>query len=150
MEVIHSDLCSFNFTSIGGKLYFMFFVYNATRYTQVVLLCTKEEAKEKLQAFLAVLQPDQKVWADGGKEYVNRGVEALLKQWGIELHKSPAYTPQFNGVAERFNRTIIEMVQAMLIDSSLSCGFWAKALKLSWSTTRHHTRQMEVSHLTLP
>jgi len=134
MEVIHLDLCSRNFTSIGGKLYFMSFVDNATRYAQVALLHTKDEAKEKPQAFLAVLQPDQKVrtfQTDSGKEYVNRDVEALLKQQGIELHKSPTYTPQFNGVAEWFNRTIIEMVQTMLLDFNLSCGFWAKALQLA-------------------
>jgi len=72
MEVIHSDLCSLNFTSIGGKFYFMNFVDNATRYTRVALLRTKDEAREKLQAFLAVLQPDQKVrtfQTEGGKEY---------------------------------------------------------------------------------
>jgi len=134
MEVIHSDLCSLNFTSIGGKIYFMSFVDNATKYAGVALLCTKDEAKEKLQAFLAVLQPDQKVrifCTDGGKEYVNRDVQALLEQQGIKLLKSPAYTPQFNGVAERFNRTIIEMVLTMLIDSNLSRGFWAKALQLA-------------------
>jgi len=92
MEVIHSDLCLLNFTSIGGKLYFMSFVDNATRYAQVALLCTKDKAKEKLQAFLAILQPDQKVrtfQTDSGKEYVNRGVEALLKQQGIT---SPPHT----------------------------------------------------------
>jgi len=96
MEVIHLDLCLLNFTSIGGKLYFMSFVDNATRYAQVALLHTKDEAKEKLQAFLAVIQLDQKVrtfQTDFGKEYVNMDVEALLKQQGIELHKSPAYTP---------------------------------------------------------
>jgi len=41
---------------------------------------------------LKLLQPDQKVRTfqnDGGKEYVNRDVEPLLKQQGIELHKSP-------------------------------------------------------------
>jgi len=50
-----------NFTSIGGKLYFISFVYDATSYTRVALLCNKDDAKEKLQAFLAILQPDQKV-----------------------------------------------------------------------------------------
>jgi len=134
MEVIHLDLCLLNFTSIGGKLYSMSFVDNATRYARVALLRTMNKAKEKLQAFLAILQPDQKVrtfQTDGGKEYVNRDVEALLEQQGIELHKSPAYTPQFIGVAEQFNRTIVEMVQTMLINSNLSHGSWAKALQLA-------------------
>jgi len=89
---------------------------------------------------------------DSGKEYVNRDVEALLEQQGIELHKSPAYTPQFNGVAERFNRTIVEMVQTMLINSNLSCGFWAKALQLAvhiYNQTPHKANKGKSAYFTL-
>jgi len=34
-------------------------------------------------------------------------------------------------VAEQFNRTIVEMLQTMRINSNLSRGFWAKALQLA-------------------
>ncbi len=37
-------------------------------------------------------------------------------------------TPEQNGVAERLNRTLVEMVRSMLIDANLSHKFWAEAL----------------------
>lgn len=37
-------------------------------------------------------------------------------------------TPEQNGVAERLNRTLIEMVRSMLIDSKLPQKFWGEAL----------------------
>ena len=37
-------------------------------------------------------------------------------------------TPEQNGVSERMNRTLVEMVRSMLSDSKLPPRFWAEAL----------------------
>ena len=37
-------------------------------------------------------------------------------------------TPEQNGVAERLNRTLVEMTRSMLLDSKLPHNFWAEAL----------------------
>ena len=37
-------------------------------------------------------------------------------------------TPQQNGVAERMNRTLVEIVRSMLSDAKLPKNFWAEAL----------------------
>jgi hypothetical protein len=39
------------------------------------------------------------------------------------------YEPQQNGVAERRNRTLMEMVHSMLSNSTLLLSLWMKALK---------------------
>nr|GEX16316.1 hypothetical protein [Tanacetum cinerariifolium] len=41
---------------------------------------------------------------------------------------SNARTPQLNGVAERRNRTLIEVARTMLADAKLAVTFWAKAV----------------------
>jgi hypothetical protein len=41
---------------------------------------------------------------------------------------SIAYTPQQNGVAKRKNRTLVEMVNALLCNSGLNKSFWGEAL----------------------
>ena len=38
-------------------------------------------------------------------------------------------TPQHSGIAERRNRTLLDMVQCMLVNSSLSEFLWGEALK---------------------
>ena len=39
-----------------------------------------------------------------------------------------SYTPQQNGVAERINRTLIEMVNSMLYGSGITENLWTQAL----------------------
>ena len=45
---------------------------------------------------------------------------------GIARKHTCAYTPQKNGVAERFNRTIMDKVRCMLSESGLNEKFWAE------------------------
>nr|GEY17700.1 retrovirus-related Pol polyprotein from transposon TNT 1-94 [Tanacetum cinerariifolium] len=47
---------------------------------------------------------------------------------GIKREYSVAKTPQQNGVVERSNRTLIEAVRTMLVDSKLPTTFWAEAV----------------------
>lgn len=64
---------------------------------------------------------------DNGLEYCNKQFDVFCKDKGIVRHKTCAYTPQQNGVAERMNRTIMEKVRSMLSDSGLPKTFWAEA-----------------------
>ncbi|GJU71030.1 putative ribonuclease H-like domain-containing protein [Tanacetum coccineum] len=43
-----------------------------------------------------------------------------------------ARTPQQNGVAEKKNRTLIEAIRTMLVDSKLPTTFWAEAVNTAW------------------
>ncbi len=46
--------------------------------------------------------------SDGGGEYVNDEMERYMNKHGMIHRRTPPHTPQRNGVAERFNRTIME------------------------------------------
>ena len=63
-----------------------------------------------------------------------------MKDTGIQRRTSTAYTPQQNGVAERKNRTLMEMVRCLLIQSGLPASFWGEALR-----TANYTRNRCVS-----
>lgn len=52
----------------------------------------------------------------------------LCKEQGIQRQLTVCHTPQQNGVAERKNRTIVEMARSMLKWKGLSNNFWAKAV----------------------
>nr|GFA62902.1 hypothetical protein [Tanacetum cinerariifolium] len=51
----------------------------------------------------------------------------FCSQKGIKKEFSNARTPQQNGVAERRNRTLIEVARTMLADAKLPVIFWAEA-----------------------
>ncbi|KAE8236163.1 hypothetical protein A4X13_0g9242, partial [Tilletia indica] len=65
---------------------------------------------------------------DRGGEYVNKELLAWLDKKGIIHQTTPAYTPQLNGIAERKNRTIKEMMSAMLIGGGVPMEYWDWAL----------------------
>ena len=51
-----------------------------------------------------------------------------LQQKGIISQRSCPYTPQQNGVAERKNHHLLDVVRTLLIESSVPTKFWVEAL----------------------
>ena len=65
--------------------------------------------------------------SDNGGEFTGGKIQEYLKRHGIEHQKTVPYTPEQNGVAERKNRTLTEMIRCMLTDSGLSQKYWGEA-----------------------
>ena len=57
-----------------------------------------------------------------------------LKQCGIVLQLTPPGTPQHNGVFERHNRTLLDIVQSMMSLTNLPLSFWGYALETATFT----------------
>lgn len=70
----------------------------------------------------------KKINCDRGGEYLNKNMETILNNEGIQLQLTPGYTPQLNGIAERKNRTLIEMAKCLLLDAKLPKKFWGEAI----------------------
>jgi transposase InsO family protein len=66
--------------------------------------------------------------SDNGGEYISHEFQALLQQKYIISQRSCPYTPQQNGVAERKNRHLLDMVRTLLLESSVPPKFWVEAL----------------------
>lgn len=69
-----------------------------------------------------------KLTVDQGREYGSKEQKAFYKRKGIQMQPTVAYSPQQNGVAERFNRTLVEKVRTMLIDSNMPKYMWCEAV----------------------
>ena len=65
--------------------------------------------------------------SDRGGEYESL-FEAICVENGIIYQTTAPYCPQSNGVAERKNRTLKDMLNAMLISSGLPQNMWGEAL----------------------
>ena len=66
--------------------------------------------------------------SDRGGEYISNTLHEHFVQNGIQHQFSAPYTPQQNGVAERYNRTVMELVRAMLHHKNVDKRYWAEAL----------------------
>ena len=65
---------------------------------------------------------------DNGLEFVLEQFNEFCRKRGIKRHRTMAYTPQQNGLAERMNRTLLEHVRCMLLGAGLSKSFWGEAV----------------------
>nr|GEX64372.1 copia protein [Tanacetum cinerariifolium] len=71
----------------------------------------------------------QALQSDRGGEYISQEFKDYLKACGIVQQLTPPYTPQHNGVPERRDRTLLDMVRSMMNLTTLPLSFWDYALK---------------------
>ena len=116
----------------GGKKYFITFIDDCTRYCYVYLLQSKDEAIEmfkhyKIEVENQLSKKIKAIRSDRGGEYESPFEEFCLEH-GIIHQTTAPYSPQSNGIAERKNRTLKEMMNAMLLSSGLPQNLWGEAL----------------------
>ena len=73
----------------------------------------------------------KKLRTDNGLEYCNQEFDSFCANEGIARYKIVRLTPQQNGLAERMNKTLMDKVICMIIQSQLPKGLWAKTLLTS-------------------
>ncbi|KAL0434303.1 UNVERIFIED_CONTAM: hypothetical protein Slati_2764600 [Sesamum latifolium] len=67
--------------------------------------------------------------SDRGGEYLSGEFIDYVKENGILSQWTPPGRPQLNGVAERRNRTLLDMVRSMMSFTELPPSFWGHALE---------------------
>ncbi|RVW30282.1 Retrovirus-related Pol polyprotein from transposon TNT 1-94 [Vitis vinifera] len=142
LEIIHTDICSLDMDSHGQK-YFISFIDDFSRYMYLYILHNKNEALDAFKVFKAEVEKQygkqiKIVRSDRGGEYYGRYLEdgqspgpfaKFLQEHGIVAQYTMPGSPDQNGVAERRNRTLLDMVRSMLSSSKLPKFLWTEALK---------------------
>ena len=131
LELIHSNLCGpMPITSANGNKYMMTFIDDYTRMCWVYLLKNKYNYFQTFNNFHTWIGNDSQshiasIRIDNGKEYTSNEFENYLCQHGIKHQTIVPYNPQQNGVAERMNSTILNMVRSMVFFKYVKLMFWA-------------------------
>jgi len=132
LGLIHTDLVYLKQTRTrGGKNYFVTFIDDYSRYTKVYLIKHKDEAFDMFLSYKTKVENQlekkiKRIRSDRGGEYVLFN-DYCVKE-GIIHEVMPPYSPESNRVAERKNRTLKEMMNAMLISSNSLNNLWGEAL----------------------
>ena len=123
--------------STGHARYLATFIDDYSRLCHVVPLGYKSEAAQAVRATISLWETQtgnrlKAVRTDRGTEYVNSvttlsQLETYFSDKGVIHNTTAPYTPEQNGVAERFNCTLMERVRAMLLDAKLGSEHWADA-----------------------
>jgi transposase InsO family protein len=141
LEVVHSDLVGpITPSTNSGARYFITLVDQHTGFISVTLLQQKSDATKAILEFKTFYKKQtgfsmKKLITDGGGEFCNKNLSAILQAQGIQHNVAPPYTPQHNGVAEQANKTIINMARCMLVQSKLAKEWWGEAVRTAALTT---------------
>jgi hypothetical protein len=133
LNLVHSDLVGPLESSLGGSKWILTFINDFSRMTFTYFLKSKGQVFSKIKDFKAATELEtgrriKTLRIENGREYVNANFNKFLTECGIQHHLTVVYTPEQNGVPERFNRTICEKARAMMIDSQCSTQLWAEAV----------------------
>ncbi|GJS71803.1 retrotransposon protein, putative, ty1-copia subclass [Tanacetum coccineum] len=117
-----------------GASYFITFTDDFSRYGYVYLLKHKHEVFETFKVFQKEVENQlgktiKSLHSDRGGECMSQKFLDHLKEHGIIAHHTPSYTPQNNGMLERRNRTLLDMVRSMMSQTTLPKSFWDYALE---------------------
>ncbi|GFX53927.1 retrovirus-related Pol polyprotein from transposon TNT 1-94 [Trichonephila clavipes] len=134
LELLHRDLCGPMPTeSQGGNKYFLSIIDDYSRKVTVFPIRNKSDVfhtfirfQKRAERFLS-----KKVIAvrtDGGLEFCNKDMDNFLTELGIKHEVTNSYTPEMNGVAERFNLTTLGGIKTLLKSSEVPHKFWGEAL----------------------
>jgi len=67
---------------------------------------------------------------DGADEYNLHEFQVFCNEKGIVHEVTSPYTPQHNGVAERRNKTILNMARSIMKGKGMSHYFWGEATSI--------------------
>ncbi|GJS30316.1 zinc finger, CCHC-type containing protein [Tanacetum coccineum] len=134
LELVHGDLCGpITPPTPTGNRYFMLLVDDYSRVMWVYLLKTKDEALEVFKNFRKKVETEtgEKVKVlrtDRGGEFLSNQFTTYCNETGLERHYTSPYSPQQNGVVERRNRTVVEMVRSNLKTMCMPDVLWGEAV----------------------
>ncbi|MCO5594985.1 hypothetical protein L7F22_049020 [Adiantum nelumboides] len=133
-HLVHSDVCGpMRTPSVGNSLYFVTFIDDFSRFCWVYPLKAKSYVFAIFQHYVSMVENEtgckvQTLCTDRGGEYMSGAFKDFLGKKGSKHQCTMPYTPQQNGVAERKNRSLMEMARCMLKAKSLPHKLWMEAV----------------------
>jgi transposase InsO family protein len=131
LELIHSDVCGpIPSTSINGYVYYVSFIDDYSHKTWVYFLKSKDEVFGKFKEFKVLIEnlSERKIKilrSDNGGKYTSKEFAKFCKYAKIKRELTTPYNPPQNGVAERNNIPIMEVVKIAIHDQDLPMHLWA-------------------------
>ena len=133
-QIVHTDVCG-PFPN-GDSLFTMMDGYS--RFPEVIIVksTTSKTLIRFMDRIFSRLGFPEKLVSDNGSNFTSDEMKEYLKSCGIKHRKVVPYSPQSNGLIERFHRTIKKMIQTVHSEGRV----WQDALHsflLEYRSTPH-------------
>ena len=123
LDIIYSDICGPIAPSTNrGTRYIACFIDSKTRYASTFLLARKDALIGIFKDFIKKEENTsnntlKRLHSDNGLEYKNTAFSSFLRERGAIATFSSRYAHEQNGLAEIFNRTLLNKVSALLLEA---------------------------------
>lgn len=120
LDLIHSDVCGpLQLPTPSGNKYILTLIDDFTRYSHIYLMKQKSDVSGKIIEFVEMMKTQhgkvpKVIRSDRGGEYMDDKLRNYFKSKSIKTKLTVPKTPQQNGVAERKNRTLIEITMHVI------------------------------------
>lgn len=131
LELIHADICGpISPMSHGQKRYLICFIDDFSRKSWVYFIAYKSDAFSTFKQFKSRVERESGLFikclrTDRGGEFTSHEFTDCCRQEGIKRQLTTTYRPQQNGVAERKNRTVMNMARSLLVEKEVPKVFLA-------------------------
>ena len=138
LERVTMDVCGpFRTQAHGGYRFFVLFVDEYSHYKAIYPMRLKSEAFEHFKTYKtraeklhhAAGHVIQHVRSDNGGEFTSAAFNTFLDEHGIVRELTAAGTPQQNGMSERANRIVLNILRTIRVTAQLPKTFWAEAAR---------------------
>ena len=132
------DLPDVGVTSDEGMRYILVVTeyYSGWKWLRAVPDKQAEHITKALAEIIMEYGAFEELLSDLGTEFVNAVIEQLCDQYGIDRVTTSAYHPQTDGVVEKSNAVIMEMLIASALEDRKN---WSRALSATQRSTHRRT-----------
>jgi len=141
LELVCMDFLALE-TSKGGQQYVLVVTDHFTRYTQAYPsknMSAKTTAELFFNNFVVHYGLPKRIHSDKGANFVGKLMTELCKLLGIDKSSTTPYHPMGNGMCERFNRTLCNMLGTLDPDSKRDWKTHVGPLVHAYNCTRHES-----------
>jgi len=144
LQLLHMDLFGPSRTmSFGGNYYALVIVDDYSRFTWTLFLTHKRDVFHAFKKLAKIIQNKKNlkiasIRSDHGGEFENKDFESFCDEHDIGHNLFAPRTPQQNGVVERKNRSLEEIVRTLLNETFLLKCFWAEAVNTTCYIMNRH------------
>ena len=142
MQVVAVDIMGPLPETDDGNKYVLVAVDYFTRWTEAYGIRNQEAAtvaKKLVDEVFCRFSPPEQLHSDQGRQFESDLIQELCKLLQVRKTRTTPYHPQCNGVVERFNRTLLDMLSTTVGDHPSDWDQSIRKLCMAYNSSVHST-----------
>ena len=142
MQLVAMDIVGPLPESPAGNMYVLVVADYFTKWTEAYPIPNQEAttvASKLVDEFFFRFSPPEQIHSDQGRNFESEVIAEVCKLLGVVKSRTTPYHPQSDGLVERFNRTLLNMLATAVSKRPFQWESHLRRLYLAYNTSVHQT-----------